>query len=200
MSRSGRSALPRRRARSLAPPPGHGPNPGRRRRLGRPRRRVRDRSSHLRCAGGFTRPTGDLGLQLIRMDRPRRNQVAPVCSCGNCSRALRKDHQARNRDELRARVTFRAYARSPSHRDHRFARRSRGRRARELRRPDPVHRSRSHPRQGPLVPRSSPAPAAAPASVGRSSAPARSAAARRGPRCHAACRAAPCPSQARARP
>ena len=62
-------------------------HPGRRRRLGSPRRRVRDRSSHLRFAGGFTRPTGDLGLQLIRMDRPRRNQVAPVCSCPNCSRA-----------------------------------------------------------------------------------------------------------------
>jgi hypothetical protein len=42
---------------------------------------VRDRSdSHLIGAGGLTRPTGDLGLQLIRMDRPRRNQVAPVCS------------------------------------------------------------------------------------------------------------------------
>ena len=36
--------------------------------------------SHLVFAGGLTRPTGDLGLQLIRMIRPRRNQVAPyVC-------------------------------------------------------------------------------------------------------------------------
>jgi hypothetical protein len=74
VSRFGRSALPPRRARSLAPPPSHGQSRGGVATLGLPRQRVRDRSSHLRCAGGFTRPTGDLGLQLIRMDRPRRNQ------------------------------------------------------------------------------------------------------------------------------
>jgi hypothetical protein len=43
------------------------------------RKRVRDHAdSHLIVTGGLTRPTGDLGLQLIRMDRPRRNRVAPV--------------------------------------------------------------------------------------------------------------------------
>ena len=62
--------------------------PASRRHLSCLRQRVRDRcDSHLCFAGGFTRPTGDLGLQLIRMDRPRRNQVAPVCSCLQCSRA-----------------------------------------------------------------------------------------------------------------
>ena len=82
VSRFGRSALPPRRARSLAPPPSHGQSRGGVATLGLPRQRVRDRSSHLRFAGGFTRPTGDLGLQLIRMDRPRRSQVAPVCCVG----------------------------------------------------------------------------------------------------------------------
>ena len=63
------------------PDPGLGPCSAGRRYLVLTRRRVRDRSSHLRCAGGFTRPTGDLGSQLCRRTDHVETWTPPyVCS------------------------------------------------------------------------------------------------------------------------
>jgi hypothetical protein len=47
------------------------------------------------------------------MDRPRRNQVAPVCSCTNCSGAHVPRRAAAGREALRA-----LWARDPWHESH----------------------------------------------------------------------------------
>ena len=52
----------------------------------RQRERVRCSCSHLCCSRGFTRPPGPR-LAALPENRPRRNQVAPVC-WAQCSRAF----------------------------------------------------------------------------------------------------------------
>ena len=81
LSRLGRLALPRRRARSLAPRPGPRAQPGGTSPyLVETRRRVRDRSSHLRCSRLFYEADRGPRLAARPENRPRRNLIAPVCS------------------------------------------------------------------------------------------------------------------------
>src|SRR6266511_5885080 len=66
MSRFGRLTLPPRRARFWRRYPSHGPSSERRRYLTRLGSECEIALRTCVCAGGFTRPTGDLGLQLSR--------------------------------------------------------------------------------------------------------------------------------------
>ncbi len=79
-SRLGRLALPRRRARSLAPRPWPRAQPGGTSPyLVETRRRVRDRSSHLHCSRWINEADRGPRLATGPENRPRRNLVAPVC-------------------------------------------------------------------------------------------------------------------------
>jgi hypothetical protein len=66
VSRFGRLALPPRRARCWRRYPSHGPDSERRRYLTELGGECEIVLRTCLCAGGFTRPTGDLGLQLCR--------------------------------------------------------------------------------------------------------------------------------------
>jgi hypothetical protein len=81
MSRSGRLALPRRRARLLAPNSGSRAQPGSTSPyLASARRRVRVRScSHLLWCRWISEANRRPRLAALPENRPRRDLVAPVC-------------------------------------------------------------------------------------------------------------------------
>src|SRR5688500_19058935 len=90
MSRLGRMALPRRRARLLAPVPWPRAVPGAASPI--PSYLGSECEIILRiCSvpGGFTRPTGDLGLQLYRRTDHVETRSPPYVCCPYCSCVLR---------------------------------------------------------------------------------------------------------------
>jgi hypothetical protein len=78
-SRSGRLALPRRRARCWRRIPSHGPKTERRRYLTRLGGECEIVLRTCVCPGCFTRPTGDLGLQLFRRTDHVETRSPPRC-------------------------------------------------------------------------------------------------------------------------
>src|SRR5207302_3782690 len=100
MSRFGRLAFPPRLARSWRRYPNHGPNPERRRYLTRLGGECEIVLRTCFVAGGFTRPTGDLGLQLCRRTDHVETRSPPYV-CTNFSdiivRWLRQSWQVKRR-------------------------------------------------------------------------------------------------------
>ena len=92
------------------PCPGLGPNREGRRYLVSTRRRVRDRSSHLRCCRWIYEANRRPRLATLPENRPRRNLVAPVClphrsqhlrriRIGPCSRTRNARHSTSHEEE-----------------------------------------------------------------------------------------------------
>ncbi len=96
LSRLGRLALPRQRARSLTPLPDPRAETGATRCLGA-RQRVRLRDPHLLCFPVVLRGRPGTSACSSSGDRPRRNQIAPVC-LPHCSRLPRARPSARREE------------------------------------------------------------------------------------------------------